>query len=144
VLSQSQPGLTTFTLLRIAQGVFMASAFTLTLAYLGEEYSAADAAAAIRQAPWRGEFDPLEGIILHEPRVGTALVQVETSPPQCELRIEDEVEQRRVVEDVPAAADRDEHGHRVHPMRYADCQRLDLPWPLIGWERHGRHGSLSP
>ena len=40
------PGLTTFTLLRIAQGVFMASAFTLTLAYLGEEYSAADAAGA--------------------------------------------------------------------------------------------------
>jgi MFS transporter, YNFM family, putative membrane transport protein len=40
------PGLGTFTLLRIAQGVFMASAFTLTLAYLGEEYSAADAAGA--------------------------------------------------------------------------------------------------
>ena len=40
------PGLGTFTLLRILQGVFMASAFTLTLAYLGEEYSGADAAAA--------------------------------------------------------------------------------------------------
>jgi MFS transporter, YNFM family, putative membrane transport protein len=40
------PGLGTFTLLRILQGVFMASAFTLTLAYLGEEYSAADAAGA--------------------------------------------------------------------------------------------------
>jgi predicted MFS family arabinose efflux permease len=40
------PGLATFTLLRIVQGVFMASAFTLTLAYLGEEYSAADAAGA--------------------------------------------------------------------------------------------------
>jgi predicted MFS family arabinose efflux permease len=40
------PGLGTFTLLRIAQGLFMASAFTLTLAYLGEEYSAADAAGA--------------------------------------------------------------------------------------------------
>ena len=40
------PGLTTFTVLRIAQGVCMAAAFTLTLAYLGEEYSAADAAAA--------------------------------------------------------------------------------------------------
>src|SRR5262247_1298225 len=40
------PGLGTFTLLRIAQGVFMASAFTLTLAYLGEEYTAADAAGA--------------------------------------------------------------------------------------------------
>ena len=40
------PGLGTFTVLRIAQGVFMASAFTLTLAYLGEEYTAADAAGA--------------------------------------------------------------------------------------------------
>src|SRR5262245_36634669 len=40
------PGLSTFTLLRIAQGVFMASAFTLTLAYLGEECSAADMAGA--------------------------------------------------------------------------------------------------
>jgi predicted MFS family arabinose efflux permease len=40
------PGLGTFTVLRITQGVFMASAFTLTLAYLGEEYSAADAAGA--------------------------------------------------------------------------------------------------
>jgi MFS transporter, YNFM family, putative membrane transport protein len=40
------PGLGTFTVLRIVQGVFMASAFTLTLAYLGEEYSAADAAGA--------------------------------------------------------------------------------------------------
>src|SRR5262245_39575505 len=37
------PGLATFTVLRIAQGVCMAAAFTLTLAYLGEEYSAADA-----------------------------------------------------------------------------------------------------
>jgi predicted MFS family arabinose efflux permease len=40
------PDLTTFTLLRIAQGVCMASAFTLTLAYLGEECSAADAGGA--------------------------------------------------------------------------------------------------
>src|SRR6516165_6112531 len=40
------PDLTTFTALRIAQGVCMASAFTLTLAYLGEECSAADAAGA--------------------------------------------------------------------------------------------------
>jgi predicted MFS family arabinose efflux permease len=40
------PGLGTFTILRIVQGIFMASAFTLTLAYLGEEYSAADAAGA--------------------------------------------------------------------------------------------------
>jgi predicted MFS family arabinose efflux permease len=40
------PDLATFTLLRIAQGVFMASAFALTLAYLGEQCSATDAAGA--------------------------------------------------------------------------------------------------
>jgi predicted MFS family arabinose efflux permease len=45
-LLASAPNLTTFTLLRIAQGLCMASAFTLTLAYLGEECSAADAGTA--------------------------------------------------------------------------------------------------
>jgi YNFM family putative membrane transporter len=40
------PDLGTFTALRIIQGVFMATAFALTLAYLGEEYSAAAAAGA--------------------------------------------------------------------------------------------------
>ena len=40
------PDLTTFTVLRIAQGLCMASAFTLTLAYLGEECSAVDAGGA--------------------------------------------------------------------------------------------------
>jgi YNFM family putative membrane transporter len=40
------PDLGTFTALRVLQGVFMASAFTLTLAHLGEEFSGADAAAA--------------------------------------------------------------------------------------------------
>jgi MFS transporter, YNFM family, putative membrane transport protein len=40
------PDLTTFTLLRIAQGVFMAAAFALTLAHLGEQCSAKDAASA--------------------------------------------------------------------------------------------------
>ncbi len=40
------PDLTTFTLLRIAQGVLMAAAFTLTLAYLGEQCSATEAAGA--------------------------------------------------------------------------------------------------
>jgi predicted MFS family arabinose efflux permease len=40
------PDVTTFTVLRIAQGLCMASAFTLTLAYLGEECSAADAGSA--------------------------------------------------------------------------------------------------
>jgi predicted MFS family arabinose efflux permease len=38
--------LTVFTVLRVAQGLCMASAFTLTLAYLGEECSAADAGGA--------------------------------------------------------------------------------------------------
>jgi MFS transporter, YNFM family, putative membrane transport protein len=40
------PGLGTFTALRIIQGVFMATAFALTLAYLGEEYAATAAAGA--------------------------------------------------------------------------------------------------
>jgi len=40
------PDLTTFTILRIIQGLCMASAFTLTLAYLGEECSAMDAGSA--------------------------------------------------------------------------------------------------
>jgi YNFM family putative membrane transporter len=40
------PDLTTFTILRITQGLCMASAFTLTLAYLGEECSASDAGSA--------------------------------------------------------------------------------------------------
>jgi len=40
------PSLVVFALLRIAQGLFMAAAFTLTLAYLGEECSAADAGGA--------------------------------------------------------------------------------------------------
>jgi MFS transporter, YNFM family, putative membrane transport protein len=40
------PDLTAFTLLRIAQGLCMASAFTLTLAYLGERCSAMDAGGA--------------------------------------------------------------------------------------------------
>ena len=38
---------TSFTLLRIAQGVFMSAAFTLTMAYLAEECSAAEAASAM-------------------------------------------------------------------------------------------------
>src|SRR6266568_9059916 len=40
------PDLATFAILRIIQGLFMASAFTLTLAYLGEECSATDAGGA--------------------------------------------------------------------------------------------------
>jgi MFS transporter, YNFM family, putative membrane transport protein len=40
------PDLTTFTVLRVVQGIFMSSAFTLTLAYLGEHCSAIDSAGA--------------------------------------------------------------------------------------------------
>jgi predicted MFS family arabinose efflux permease len=40
------PNLTVFMILRVAQGLCMASAFTLTLAYLGEECSEADAGGA--------------------------------------------------------------------------------------------------
>jgi YNFM family putative membrane transporter len=40
------PDLMVFTALRVTQGLFMSAAFTLTLAYLGEECSAADAAGA--------------------------------------------------------------------------------------------------
>jgi YNFM family putative membrane transporter len=42
-LLATAPDLTVFTLLRVAQGLCMASAFTLMLAHLGEECSAADA-----------------------------------------------------------------------------------------------------
>ena len=45
-LLASAPDLATFTLLRIAQGLCMASAFALTLAYLGEQCSAMDAGGA--------------------------------------------------------------------------------------------------
>ena len=43
----TMPDLTTFTWLRIAQGVCMASAFTLTMAYLAEQYSASEVASAL-------------------------------------------------------------------------------------------------
>ncbi len=41
------PNITAFAMLRIVQGLFMANAFTLTLAYLGERCSKADAAGAL-------------------------------------------------------------------------------------------------
>lgn len=46
LLLASAPDLTTFTLLRIAQGALMAAAFTLTLAHLGERCTAAASAGA--------------------------------------------------------------------------------------------------
>ncbi|MFO1112176.1 MAG: MFS transporter [Bradyrhizobium sp.] len=45
-LLASAPNLTAFTMLRVAQGLCMASAFALTLAYLGEQCSAMDAGGA--------------------------------------------------------------------------------------------------
>jgi MFS transporter, YNFM family, putative membrane transport protein len=45
-LLASAPNLTVFTILRVTQGLCMASAFTLTLAYLGEHYSASDSTSA--------------------------------------------------------------------------------------------------
>lgn len=45
-LLATMPDLPTFTLLRIAQGLCMSTAFALTLAYLGEHTSAADTASA--------------------------------------------------------------------------------------------------
>lgn len=45
-LLASAPNLSMFTMLRIAQGLCMASAFALTLAYLGEQCSAMDAGGA--------------------------------------------------------------------------------------------------
>ena len=46
-LLATAPDLATFTALRVAQGVFMSAAFTLTLAYLGEGCSPGDAAGAL-------------------------------------------------------------------------------------------------
>ena len=45
-LLATAPNLTAFTMLRVAQGLCMASAFALTLAYLGEQCSAMDAGGA--------------------------------------------------------------------------------------------------
>ena len=34
---------------------------------------------ALMQTPWLGEFDPLEGVILHEPRIDTKIAQVDSN-----------------------------------------------------------------
>jgi YNFM family putative membrane transporter len=47
MLLGTMPDLGTFTALRIVQGVFMSAAFTLTMAYLAEHYSASDVASAL-------------------------------------------------------------------------------------------------
>jgi NTE family protein len=38
------------------------------------EAGLADTSAVIEKAPWHGEFDPIEGVILHEARVGTDVI----------------------------------------------------------------------
>jgi MFS transporter, YNFM family, putative membrane transport protein len=47
LLLASAPDLTTFTVLRIVQGLFMSASFALTIAYLAERCSAEDAAGAL-------------------------------------------------------------------------------------------------
>lgn len=47
MLLGTMPDLATFTALRIVQGIFMSAAFTLTMAYLAEHYSATDVASAL-------------------------------------------------------------------------------------------------
>lgn len=46
-LLATAPDLATFTALRVAQGIFMSAAFTLTLAYLGERCSTSEVAGAL-------------------------------------------------------------------------------------------------
>ncbi len=58
------PDLTTFAWLRVAQGVFMAAAFTLTMAYLAEQCSAQDAAGALAAYITGGVASNLVGRIL--------------------------------------------------------------------------------
>ena len=47
ILLATMPSLELFTLLRVIQGIFMAAAFTLTMAYLAEQCSASEAASAL-------------------------------------------------------------------------------------------------
>lgn len=58
------PDLTTFAWLRIAQGIFMAAAFTLTMAYLAEQCSARDTASALAAYITGGVASNLVGRII--------------------------------------------------------------------------------
>lgn len=60
----SAPDLTTFAGLRIAQGIFMAAAFTLTMAYLAEQCSAKDTASALAAYITGGVASNLVGRII--------------------------------------------------------------------------------
>ena len=63
-LLASAPDLSTFAGLRIAQGIFMASAFTLTMAYLAEQCSAKDTAGALAAYITGGVASNLVGRII--------------------------------------------------------------------------------
>src|SRR5260370_31107330 len=70
-LLASAPDLTTFTILRIAQGLCMASAFALTLAYLGEQCSSMDAGGAFAAYITGNVPSNLIGPLLSPPLVHT-------------------------------------------------------------------------
>lgn len=63
-LLASAPDLVTFTWLRIFQGIFMAAAFTLTMAYLAEQCSAKDTASALAAYITGGVASNLVGRII--------------------------------------------------------------------------------
>ncbi len=63
-LLASAPDLTTFAWLRVLQGIFMAAAFTLTMAYLAEQCSATDTASALAAYITGGVASNLVGRII--------------------------------------------------------------------------------
>src|SRR5687768_228210 len=66
------PNLTIFALLRVAQGLFMATAFTLTLTYLAERCSRADAAGALAAYVTGGVASNLVGRLVAATVTGVA------------------------------------------------------------------------
>jgi MFS transporter, YNFM family, putative membrane transport protein len=66
------PNLTTFALLRVVQGLFMATAFTLTLTYLAERCSKADAAGALAAYVTGGVASNLVGRLVAATVTGAA------------------------------------------------------------------------
>jgi YNFM family putative membrane transporter len=66
------PSLTAFALLRVVQGLFMATAFTLTLTYLGERCSEADAAGALAAYVTGGVASNLVGRLVAATVTGAA------------------------------------------------------------------------
>ena len=70
------PDLTIFALLRVAQGLFMATAFTLTLTYLAERCSSAEAAGALAFYVTGGVASNLVGRLVAATVTGTAGTEV--------------------------------------------------------------------